>query len=146
MLRTRALPASSFVIASDARVQYKGLWFPWTTTADTPLERLPRATQSKGASAELTFRGTGIEYIATKAADQGSAELFLDEVRQEGVSLKLQDFPVFLGVIVFSRHGVPAGEHKLRIVHGGEGRINLEAFRVYGELRPGGCLRGAVGT
>lgn len=130
-LRTSPLPPSRLVAASDPRISYKGLWFPWTTTSDAPMDRLPRATQTRGCSAELSFSGTGIEYIAAKSGDQGSVDIFLDDVRQEQESLQLTDFPVFLEVSIFSRQSLAAGPHKVRIENPGQSRINLEGFRVY---------------
>ena len=130
VLRTTPLPPPVLVPAADPQIKYKGLWFHWTTTSGDD-DRLPRATQTKGSSAELTFSGTGIDYMAARSFDQGTAEIFLDEIRQASVSLQLDDFPVLLGVSVFSRQGLPKGRHTLRIANAGESPINLAGFRVY---------------
>jgi hypothetical protein len=94
-------------------------------------DTLPRATQTRGSTAELTFVGTGIEYIAQKCSSQGDVDIYLDQVKQGSTSLNLKDFPVFLEVSIFSKQNLPKGEHVIKVVSTSESRINLEAFRVY---------------
>jgi len=131
LLRTTPLPESKLVGAGDPQIRYQGLWFPWTTATATEEIRLPRSTQSKGSAAELTFLGTGIEYIAAKSSDQGSVDIFLDGEPCGSESLKVDDFPVLLGVSVFSRQKLPNREHKMRVLNSGDWRINVEGFRIY---------------
>lgn len=130
LLRSAPLTASAFVAAADAQLRYHGLWFPWTTTEEAAEDRLPRATQTKGSSVELSFTGTGIEVVANKSSEQGSAEIFLDGAQQETVSLRVEDFPVLLGVIVFSRQNLSRGQHVIRVVSAGDAKINVAGFRV----------------
>ncbi len=131
LLRTASLPSSTLIKAADPQVRYKGAWFPWTTTLEASGDHLPRASQTEGSEAELSFTGTGIEYIAEKSSNQGRVDIFLDGVLQESTSLLLEDFPVFLGVTVFSKQKLPKEKHTIRIVNAGDLRINLGAFRVY---------------
>ncbi len=131
LLRTAHLPEAKTVPASDQSIMYHGSWFPWTTTEDNSEDLLPRATQTRGDSAELVFDGTGVEYIAQKTIGQGHVEIWLDGEQQSTENLDLVDFPVFFGVTVFSRTRMPRGKHTLRIVAAGDGRINLEGFRVF---------------
>jgi hypothetical protein len=107
------------------------MWFPWTTTPDARGKDLPRATQSNGASAELSFTGTGIEYIGEKTAGQGEVDIFLNGQQQGTTSLLVTDFPVLLGVILYSKQGLIRGKHTLKIVCRSDSRVNLEGFRVY---------------
>jgi hypothetical protein len=79
----------------------------------------------------LTFEGTGIEYVAQKSLGLGTAQVSLDGVVTEDVSLRLDDFPVFLGVTVFSKQNLPLGNHTIRVANSSDSRINLEAFRVF---------------
>jgi hypothetical protein len=107
------------------------MWFPWTTTQDAAGNDLPRATQSKGASAEFSFTGTGIDYIGEKTEGLGEADIFLDGEKQGATSLMVDDFPVLLGVTLYSKQGLVRGKHTLKIVCRTDARINLEGFRVY---------------
>jgi len=131
LLRTSPLSQSSFVAAADAQVRYHGLWFPWTTTEDAAEDHLPRATQTKGSSAEFSFTGTGIEVVANKSSEQGSVEVLLDGTQRETVSLSVEDFPALLGINVFSRQNLPRGKHVVKVVSADDARINVAGFRVY---------------
>jgi hypothetical protein len=135
LLRTTPLPRSTSVAASDGRIRYHGAWFPLTTVQiadqDADVDKLPWATQTPGSAAELSFEGTGIDYLAQKSKGLGSVEIYLDGVKQENASLDLQDFPVLFGVVVFSQQGLQPGKHSIKLVSAGDARVSLEAFRVY---------------
>lgn len=132
LLRTKPLQSYRFLKASDSQIHYEGAWFPWTTIEESPEDRLPRATQSKGSCAELSFTGTGIEYVADKSRGLGEVEIFVDGEHQGSTSLLLEDFPVFLGITIFSKQHLPYGKHSIKIVNPGDARINVEGFKVYG--------------
>jgi hypothetical protein len=131
LLRTTSLPKSTSIAASGAQIRYHGTWFPLATVEDADVDKLPRATQTPGSSAELSFEGTGIDYIAQKSKGLGSMDIYLDGIRQESALLDLQDFPVLFGVVVFSKHELPPGKHSIKLVSTGNARVNLEAFEVY---------------
>lgn len=131
ILKTAPSPPATLVSAADLRIRYHGAWYPWTTVESADAEQFPRATQTKSAAAELTFEGTGIEYVAQKSLGLGTAQVSLDGVVTEDVSLRLDDFPVFLGVTVFSKQNLPLGNHTIRVANSSDSRINLEAFRVF---------------
>jgi len=131
LLRSNPLPPSRFVPAADAQIRYTGMWFPWTTTRDAADDDLPRATQSQGASAEFSFTGSGIDYIGEKTAGLGEVDIFLDGESQGTTSLRVDDFPVLLGVTLYSTQGLRRGKHLLRLVCRSDARINLQGFRIY---------------
>jgi len=131
ILRKRPLPPSRWIPTSDPEIHYKGAWFPWTTVKEAQGDRLPRAAQSKGAWAELSFTGTGIEFIAEKTAGLGDVDILIDNEHRATTSLAIKDFPVLLGVSVFSVQQLPGGSHTIRIVSRTDLRINVEGFRVY---------------
>ena len=131
LLRTTPLPKSKSIAASDAQIRYHGTWFALATVEDADVDKLPRATQTPGSTAELSFEGTGVEYIAQKSKGLGSMDIYLDGVRQESAVLDLQDFPVLFGVVVFSKYDLPPGKHSIKLVSTGDARVNLEAFEVY---------------
>jgi hypothetical protein len=130
-LRSSPLPPSRFVPASDSRIHYSGLWFAWTTLAGGAEAQLPRATETRDSAAKLHFTGTGIEYCANKAQGQGTVQIFLDGKYRETVSLKVDEFPVLLGIPVFSQHRLPTGPHTIRVAYSGGPRINVQGFRIY---------------
>ncbi len=131
VLKLKPVPSSRFVPATDSEIQYTGLWFPWTTIEDAAGNGLPRAAQSKGASAEFSFTGTGIDYIGEKTVGLGEVDIFLNGEKQGATSLLVNDFPVLLGVTLYSKQGLVRGKHTLKIVCRSDARINLQGFRVY---------------
>ena len=131
ILKTSAVPSYRFVSAASSEIQYSGAWFPWTTEKESASDRLPRATQSKGSSAELTFTGTGIEYVGQKTANLGEVDISIDGEHQERTSLRLDDFPAFFGVTLFSKQGLTRAKHMIKVVNSTEARVNVEGFRVY---------------
>jgi hypothetical protein len=131
ILKSNPDPSSHFFSASSSEIHYTGMWFPWTTTEDAAGNSLPRATQSKGASAEFSFTGSRIDYIAEKAVGLGEVDLFLDGEHEDTISLLVDDFPVLLGVTVYSKRGLSGGRHTLKLTCHSDARINLQGFRVY---------------
>jgi hypothetical protein len=131
MLKSNPVPSSRFVPASDSEIQYTGMWFPWTTTLGAAGNDLPRATQSKGASAEFLFTGTGIDYVGEKTVGLGDVDIFLDGEHQGTKSLLVDDFPVLLGITLYSKQGLSSEKHTLKLVCHSDARINLEGFRIY---------------
>ncbi|MGD0911819.1 MAG: DUF4185 domain-containing protein [Terracidiphilus sp.] len=131
ILKANPTPSFRFVSAANSEIKYNGLWFAWTTSENAAVSDLPQATQSKGASAEFSFTGTGIDYVGEKTAGMGDADIFLDGEEQGTVSLMVDDFPLLLGVALYSKRGLVRGKHTLKIVCASVARINLEGFRVY---------------
>jgi hypothetical protein len=131
LLKSGPVPSSRFVPATDSEIHYTGMWFPWTTIPDAAGDDLPRATQSTGASAEFSFTGTGIDYIGEKTAGLGEVDIFLNGEKQGTASLLVDDFPVLLGVALYSKQGLVRGKHTLKVVCRTDARINLAGFRVY---------------
>ena len=131
VLKSKPVPSSRFVSAADPEIKYTGMWFPWTTTPRAATEDVPRAGQSKGASAEFSFTGTGIDYVGAKSMGMGEADIFVDGEKQCTASLSVDDFPVLLGVTLFSKQGMVRGTHTMKIVGRSDARIDLTGFRVY---------------
>ena len=77
------------------------------------------ASDLAGASAEVTFRGTGIEWLTSRGPDQGRAEVYVD-----GLLVRTVDgyaaSPTF--GVVRSITGLADGVHTLRIVVSGTAR------------------------
>ena len=65
------------------------------------------------SSAEVSFRGTGIEWFTYRGADQGRAEVYVDGRRVRTVD-NYAPSPTF--DVVRSITGLPEGVHTLRIV------------------------------
>jgi hypothetical protein len=132
IVRTRPLPSFRFLPATSPEIHYKDLWYPWTTAVQQAPEILPRAAQSKGASAQLEFTGTGIAYIAYKTIGLGEVDIFLDGEHRATLSLEVTDFPILLDVTLFSAQNLPHRKHTIQLICHSDARINLAGFRIYG--------------
>jgi hypothetical protein len=58
-------------------------------------------------------------------------DILIDNQHRDTTSLAVDDFPVLLGVTVFSAQQLAGGRHTIRIVSRTDLRINVEGFRVY---------------
>lgn len=87
-------------------------------------------SRTPGDAAELTFTGTGIEVLCERFKDQGGIEVFLDGQSRGRVNLKVENFPRLAQIRVFSAHGLPSGEHTLRLVNTTSDSVALDAFSV----------------
>jgi len=83
-------------------------------------------TGAAGDTCRLTFSGTGIEYIAEKGADFGTVTVTLDKGVAQTVSLQGSGTQQ----VVYRATDLPAGSHTLTLVCRGNGRINIDAFKV----------------
>ena len=100
-------------------------------------------TDAAGDTCRLTFSGTGIEYIAEKGADFGDVMLTLDNGPAQAVSLKGGGTQQ----VVYKAMDLPAGDHTLKLVCQGNGRINVDAFKVSGgQIKVEGFKAAAIST
>jgi GH25 family lysozyme M1 (1,4-beta-N-acetylmuramidase) len=92
------------------------------------------ASDLKGSSLELTFRGSGVRWITLRGPRQGRAAIYVDGTLERTVDGYARD-PAF--GVVRSVSGLAEGLHTLRIVVLGEGRpaaegtlVSVDAFSV----------------
>ncbi|NRQ30750.1 hypothetical protein HII36_02710 [Nonomuraea sp. NN258] len=124
---------------SDLQIQYGGAW---TSLDDRPSSENHEhndlhATSQSGASAELKFVGTGVQYIGPKDKDAGPVDIYLDgeKVATVNPSRDESDDPVnsdLDGGFVIWESPVPLkyGEHTIKIVNASAKEAWLDAFRV----------------
>ncbi|MCX7008877.1 MAG: hypothetical protein NTY53_16805 [Kiritimatiellaeota bacterium] len=129
-LKTKPLPPATLVNDDDPAIRYTGNWIVSRKRKFHNHQDDVHASQSAGDAAEFTFTGTGVEWLAEKFSDQGSAEVFLDGQSRGTVQLKQQDFPRLVQVRVFSAQQLPAGRHTLKIVNTGSDFVAIDAFAI----------------
>jgi hypothetical protein len=120
---TAPVVPSVIVPSGDARIVYKKSWTP---SGDS------RRTASANASADLPFRGSGIEVIADKRSGFGSIDILLDGALARTASLAVENLPGLGGVTVFRSKALRNGTHNIRIVSKTASPVVVDAFRVYG--------------
>ena len=132
VLRTGPVSRETEVNDDDPRIVYAGKWTASTKRGFHDHGDDVHYTTTAGDSAEFTFEGTGIEYVAEKNADHGDVDVFLDGEIKRTVSLKLVNFPRLSQVVVFGARNLRSGRHTIRIVAKGGGYAILDAFKVIG--------------
>lgn len=128
ILRTDRIPAKRTVAADDQRVHYHGVW----SSGDASLpgfDPRTRYTNAEGASAELEFAGSGIEFLTEKGPEFGDVEIYLDG-KKTALNLETPNFPRIFGVRAFAAHGLAGGRHRIRIVNTSSRRMALASFEI----------------
>ncbi|HJU44099.1 MAG TPA: Ig-like domain-containing protein [Vicinamibacterales bacterium] len=102
----------------DASVSVSGTWQEhmdsnWSGTSPNTGGGAALRANTAGATAEITFNGSAVQWISSRAPDSGIAEVSLDggPVTQVDLYAATQS----LQVPVFSASGLAAGPHTLRI-------------------------------
>jgi len=119
---------SRTVASDDARIEYKG---SWTFSSEGRLMGGMSRTSSANDSAELSFTGVGIDYIAGKEKGFGTVDVYLDGTRVQSVDLSIKNMPRLRGVTLFRASGLKSGPHRIRIVNATAATVVVEGFRVY---------------
>lgn len=130
-LTTDPVIPSALVASDDARIVYKG---NWTASSEGRLIGGVRQTSSANDSAELSFTGVGVDYIAGKGKNFGSVDVYLDGAPAQSIDLSVQNLPRLRDVTVFRASGLKSGPHQIRIVNRSAATAMVEGFRVYGSV------------
>ena len=134
VLRTAALPPSVLVNDDDPAIRYAGEWLHSTGRHFGDIGDNVHSTLAAGASAELTFTGTGIELISEKNVDHGLMDVFLDDQLRQTVDISVRNFPRLAQVVIFRNYHLAAGQHTIKVVNRGPDYGIIDAFRVYGSV------------
>jgi hypothetical protein len=129
LLHSKPLPPSKVLRYDDPSIVKKGEW----STLPSSFGRTETAISSSGTDAaiELSFSGTGIEYVAHKAAGLGDVEIVLDSWPTVTVALGIKNFPALSGVSVFKALNLSGKMHSVKLRSLGNGPINLQSLTIY---------------
>ena len=84
---------------------------------------------ANGDSFTFTFSGTDVEYLATRAADRGPVDIYIDDVLQTTVDLSV-GAPLSSRQSVFAKSGLARGTHTLKAVKMGGTYMDADGFKV----------------
>ncbi|WP_180968894.1 X2-like carbohydrate binding domain-containing protein [Microbacterium aurantiacum] len=79
-----------------------------------------------GASVSLTFAGPKVAITGALGPDQGSAEVYIDDVLVDTIDLHAEDR--LTQQVLFSSDGLPKGEHTIRIVKASGDVLRVDAL------------------
>lgn len=128
IVRTTPVSPSTRIPYSDPRIFFKG---SWSLSSQDRLLGSVRQSTSVGDSAELSFSGIGVDYIADKQAGFGAFDIYLDGKLVHTGSLATENLPKLSGVTVFSSGKLVQGDHTIRVVNKTAVPIVLGSFVIY---------------
>ncbi|KRV48309.1 acyltransferase [Wenjunlia vitaminophila] len=126
---TLAKPSGVEVINNTSGVAYSEGWGFSPNRGAGDLVDDVQYTTTDGASASLTFHGTGITVLGEKYSDQGDVEVFLDGVSQGLVDTTSAERQVQQAI--FTVEGLPRGEHTVQIVKRSGVYATLDGFTLH---------------
>lgn len=95
----------------DASLIYSGTWH--NDSSSTFLNGTARYTSDTNASVSFTFTGTAIQWYGQNDTNFGTAKVYIDGILAETVNV---NGPMTSQKLLFSRTGLPAGEHTILVV------------------------------
>lgn len=95
----------------DASLIYSGTWH--NDSSPTFLNGTARYTSDTNASVSFTFTGTAIQWYGQNDTNFGTAKVYIDGILAETVNV---NGPMISQKLLFSRTGLPAGEHTILVV------------------------------
>jgi hypothetical protein len=122
IVRISPLRRATAIPGSDPRIVYEG---KWAASGEA------RRAFSANASAELSFRGTGIDVTADKSTGAGVIHIYLDGALIRTANLAIEHFPGLRGVTVFRSGALGEGSHTIRVVSDRSDPAVLDGFQVY---------------
>jgi hypothetical protein len=129
VVKTGPAVASAIVQSGDPRIAYSG---DWRASSEGRLLGPVRQTAAPNASADLSFRGVGVDLIADKKAGFGSLDIILDGTLVHTANLAVENLPRLCGVTVFRSSALKNGAHSIRVVNKSSSPVAIDAFQVYG--------------
>ncbi|NOU70274.1 DUF4073 domain-containing protein [Paenibacillus sp. LMG 31458] len=97
----------------DPSIVYTGTWSTYSTSQDYGGSE--KYSNTAGSSAQFTFKGTAIKLISMKQTNMGKIDVYLDEVLDQA-DIDCYAPSTAKQVAVYSKIGLPAGEHTIKIV------------------------------
>lgn len=122
VVKTAPIAPSVIIASDDPRIIYKG---DWTSSGDG------RQTASPNDSAELSFHGSGVDFIADKKTGFGSVDILIDGVLAHTAALSVTNLPRLGRITVFRSGDLKNGEHRIRVVNKSSSPVVVDSFKVY---------------
>jgi hypothetical protein len=132
--RWKASYATTVVEERSSRIHYRGRWVLASHRGYT--NGRVRMSNRAGASASITFRGSGIAWLGPKGPSRGQARVYIDGKRVATINLWARHFSP--DSVPFTRKWTGLARHTLKIVVSGtrgHPTVAIDAFVVRGGAR-----------
>jgi hypothetical protein len=113
---TLGLSKTASGTVNDTALTYDANWFGSTGRGLGDFNDDVHYSYTNGATAQYTFTGTGVDYIAEKNGDEGNVDVYIDGAFQVNVNLNVSGARQSQQV-VFHKTGLAAGTHTIKIVN-----------------------------
>jgi hypothetical protein len=87
-------------------------------------------SDTSGASAEFSFTGSGVAWLAPRSDRTGPVEIYVDGVDQGSLTPKSSGSPYPAQQVSYSITGLIPGKHSIKIVNNTAKRLTVDAFTV----------------
>jgi alpha-L-fucosidase 2 len=113
---TLGLGKTPSAMVNDTALTYDANWFGSSGRGLGDFNDDVHYATSNGATAQYTFTGTGVDYIAEKNGDEGNVDVYIDNVFQTNVNLNVSGGRQSQQV-VYEKTGLSNGTHTIKIVN-----------------------------
>lgn len=140
-----ALPAAAFVNDTSGSLAYTGSgWGYYASRGVGDYQDDVHATANNGDAVSYPFTGTSVSFITETAADEGNVQVYLDGILQTTVNAysdtrKSQQ-------ALWSKTGLAAGSHTLKLVKQDGGYMLLDAFQASSAPPTAGTINDTDGS
>ena len=113
----------------DSSISYSGNWGTSSNRNVGDYQNDVNYTSTNNDYAELTFEGTGIDYIGPKGSGYGTFEVLIDNVSQGIYSADASSYSS--KQVLFSIRNLSNAQHTIRIIKKSGDYTHLDSLRVY---------------
>jgi hypothetical protein len=131
IVTTEAFAATNRVENTDSRINYSGGWTVSSLPIGVHSGGSYTYSSSTGASVELAFMGTSLDWIATRSSVGGSATVSVD--RGTPITVNLYAASPEYQAKVWGTGPLPDGFHTVKILRV-TGTVNVDAFDISGAI------------
>ncbi|MDX3852402.1 glycosyl hydrolase family 95 catalytic domain-containing protein [Streptomyces sp. AK02-01A] len=126
---TLGLGSTPNPMVNNTAVTYDSNWYLTTGRGYGDYNDDTHHSTTVGATAQYTFTGTGIQYLSERNGDMGTVDVYLDNVLQATVNLRISGARQAQQV-VWEKSGLSRGSHTIKIVNQSTSVGMIDAFRI----------------
>ncbi|MBC8547562.1 FIVAR domain-containing protein [Clostridiaceae bacterium NSJ-31] len=119
----------------DSSIVYEGGWGTYNASAD--YAGTETFSTTLGATAELTFEGTGVRYIGSKQNNVGKVKVYIDGEFKEEIDTYSNLGNELKQSVIYSIEGLENGTHTIKLETSG-GKFNCIVVDAFEVLKEGG--------
>jgi hypothetical protein len=127
-------PVTGRIDDDNLAIAYTGAWADSGFRGLGDFDNGVHYTQTNGASASLTFTGTGVQVIGETNSEQGTDEIYLDSADQGAVNTDTPSREV--QQVIYSVAGLTPGSHTIEIVKDSGAYTTLDGFEITSTTTP----------